>query len=91
MNSQFPRLSRPPKLYKGSKTTARSFHKTNTMSEPATSTSLQLATVTLNSTFASAPTDAKDKTHHLKNGRFAPPWPSWTSPPPARMAKFLLR
>jgi hypothetical protein len=90
MNSQFPRLPRPPRLTQRIPGSVRSFHSGRKMSGPATSPGLQLAAITLNTSFASAPEDAKEKAHHLKNGRFAPPWPSWEAPAVPKLMKFLL-
>ena len=54
------------------------FHTGTVMSSSATAAALYAVTVSLSTTTGAVPEEAKEKTHHLKNGKgFLNPWESW--------------
>ena len=54
------------------------FHTSTVMSSSVTAAALYAVTVSLSSTTGAVPEEAKEKTHHLKNGKgFLNPWDSW--------------
>ena len=73
--SFFLRLLRNP-----TRQSRRSFYTTTQMSSSGTAAALYAATVSPASILGAVPEDAKDKQHHLKDGRgFTNPWDSWRS------------
>lgn len=48
------------------------------MSSSATAAALYAATISSSASYSAVPEDAKDKKHHLKDGKgFTNPWESW--------------
>jgi len=77
-------------LPKKSTPSRKSFSTSQKMSSSATAALLYAATISPTAIVGGEPKDAKDKAHHLENGGFINPWPSWLEKSGPAIARALL-
>lgn len=74
-----------------SSTKKRNFSTSPTMSSAGTAAALYAATISASSIAGAVPEEAKDKEHHLKDGKgFTNPWESWRNMTAGQIMKVMI-